>query len=58
MRLTDHLVLRADEEARWLDVDTAEHVKARLFTARVDRQRVTYTFTARSFVKLSYAFQR
>ena len=46
------LVVRLDEEARWLDVDTAEHVKARLFTARVDRLRVTYTFTARSFARL------
>jgi hypothetical protein len=52
LRLTDHLEVRLDEEARWLDVDTAEHVKARLFTARVDRVRVTYTFTARSFARL------
>jgi hypothetical protein len=33
-------------------VDTADHVKARLFTARVDRLRLTYTFTARSFFSL------
>jgi hypothetical protein len=52
LRLTDHLELRLDEEARWLDVDTADRVKARLFTARVDRVRVTYTFTARSFARL------
>jgi hypothetical protein len=52
LRLTDHLELRLDEEARWLDVDTADHARARLFTARVDRLRLTYTFTARSFARL------
>jgi hypothetical protein len=52
LRLTDHLELRLDEEARWLDADAAAHAKARLFTARVDRLRATYTFTARSFARV------
>jgi hypothetical protein len=52
LRLTDHFELRADEQVRWLDVDDADHVKARLFTAWVHRARATYTFTARSFARV------
>ena len=33
-------------------VSAEEEKRARLFTARVDRLRVTYTFTARSFFRL------
>ena len=43
---------RLDEQARWLDVDNADHVEARLFTAWVHRARATYTFTARSFARV------
>jgi hypothetical protein len=51
-RLTDHLELRLDEQARWLNVDTGSGPRARLFTARVDRTRITYTLTSRAFVRL------
>jgi hypothetical protein len=51
LRLTDHLELRLDEEARWLNVDTTEG-RARLFTAWVHRLRATYTLTSRAFVRL------
>ena len=37
---------------RFLDVDDGSGGKARLFTARVDRVRATYTFNARSFVRV------
>jgi hypothetical protein len=52
LRLTDHLELRLGEEARWLNLDTPERGRVRLFTARVDRLRATYTFTSRLFVRL------
>jgi hypothetical protein len=51
LRLSDHLELRLDEEARWLNVD-AGGARSRLFTARVDRLRATYTLTSRTFVRL------
>ncbi len=51
LRLTDHLETRVDEELRWLNVDTAERGRARLFTARVDRLRATYTLSSRVFVR-------
>ncbi len=52
MRPTDHLELRLNEGLRWLDVDRPEGGRGRLFTARVDRLRATYTFTSRLFVRL------
>lgn len=48
LRPTDHLALGFNDSIRFLNVkDNA----ARLFTARVDRLRATYTFSAKSFVR-------
>jgi hypothetical protein len=46
------LVLQADR--RWLDVDLEDGTgdEPRLFTASVERMRATYTFSARSFLRL------
>ena len=52
LRPTEHLELRADVSRRWLDVDTGLGFDGRLFTARVERLRGTYTFDPRSFVRL------
>jgi hypothetical protein len=54
VRPTDHLELRLLEDLRWLNVDRPGAVgqgRERLFTARVDRVRATYTFTSRLFVR-------
>jgi hypothetical protein len=48
---TDHLELAMNQNERWLDVET-DATAGRLFTARVSRIRGTYTFTARTFVRL------
>jgi hypothetical protein len=54
IRPTDHLELRLNNSRRWLNVDdgTGSGERARLFTAKVDRLRATYTFTPRLFVRL------
>ncbi len=52
VRPTDHLELALNEGLRWLNVDGPAGERARLFTARVDRLRATYTFTSRLFVRL------
>jgi len=51
LRPTDHLALRFDDSLRFLKVDDGRGGQARLFRARVDRLRATYTFSARSFVR-------
>ncbi len=48
---TNHLELDFVRNVRWLNVD-ADAGRGRLFTARVSRVRGTYTFTARSFVRV------
>jgi hypothetical protein len=48
---TDHLELAFNEGRRWLDVKPGAGPKARLFKARVDRLRATYTFTSRFFLR-------
>ena len=50
LRPTDHLELQFNDSRRWLDVDVNE-ASSRLFTAKVDRLRATYNFTARTFVR-------
>jgi len=50
LRPTDHLELQFNNNRRWLDVDSGRPA-TRLFTARVDRLRATYTFTSRMFVR-------
>jgi len=52
LRPSDHLELRFNNGRRWLDVDLPDGSKPRLFTAKVDRLRATYTFTARSFLRV------
>jgi Domain of unknown function (DUF5916) len=52
IRPTNHLELRFNDSRRWLNVDNAAGSRARLFTARVDRLRAQYTFTARVFLRV------
>jgi hypothetical protein len=51
LRPTDHLELRFNFGRRFLDVDVPANPATRLFTAKVDRVRATYNFTARSFFR-------
>jgi len=51
LHLMDHLELAFNEGRRWLDVEDGSGGKGRLFTARVDRLRATYTFTSRFFLR-------
>jgi hypothetical protein len=48
---TDHLALDLIENTRWLNVDLAERLDARLFIERISRIKGTYTFTSRLFVR-------
>jgi hypothetical protein len=50
VRPTPHLELVVNESLRWLDV-RADGEKQRLFTARVDRLRATYSFSPRLFIR-------
>jgi len=50
VRPTPHLELILNESLRWLDV-RSDGEKQRLFTARVDRLRATYSFSARMFIR-------
>jgi len=50
LRPTNHLELQFNDSRRFLDVPSGSD-SARLFTARVDRLRATYTFTSRMFVR-------
>jgi hypothetical protein len=53
LRPTDHLELRLNNGRRWLDVEVPGRAdRPRLFTARVDRLRATYNFTARAFARV------
>jgi hypothetical protein len=52
LNLTNHLQLQLVQNQRWLNVDDALLGAGRLFTARVSRVRSTYTFNAKSFVRL------
>jgi hypothetical protein len=49
---SDHLVFDVIANTSWLHVDDAMGISRPLFTARVERIRANYTFTARSFVRL------
>jgi hypothetical protein len=51
VRPTDHLAIDLLADERWLDVDTGS-TEARLFTAKVERIKATYTFTSRYFLRL------
>jgi hypothetical protein len=49
---TEHLVFDMIANTSWLHVDDGAGVSRPLFTARVERIRANYTFTARSFVRV------
>jgi len=49
---TDHLLFELISNTTWLHVDDSAGASQPLFTARVQRARANYTFTARSFVRL------
>jgi hypothetical protein len=51
LRPSNHLELRVNEGRRFLNVDLPDGTKPRLFTAKVDRLRATYTFTSRLFLR-------
>jgi hypothetical protein len=51
LRPTDHLALSLNDSVRFLNVGGGTDPSGRLFTARVDRLRATYTFSAKSFVR-------
>ncbi len=52
LRPTDHLQLSLDTERRTLDVTTAEGLSGELFAAQVAQLRGTYTFNAKSWLRL------
>jgi hypothetical protein len=52
LRPTNHLELALNEARRWLNVPADAGQKERLFTARVDRLRATYTLTSRMFFRV------
>ena len=53
VRPTDHLALQFDGSRRWLDVEGEGGGRdVRLFTTDVARLKATYTFSARSFLRL------
>src|SRR5207244_3298810 len=52
VRPSEHLELRGDASRRWLDVDAANGLSGRLFTAEVERLRATWSFNAHSFLRL------
>lgn len=57
VRPTPHLELELNESLRWLDVDVPGQTSSRLFTARVDRLRVMYSFTPRMFVRVTGQYE-
>jgi hypothetical protein len=54
-RATDHLEIRYNQSLRWLNVnplpDNVALSRGRLFTAQVERLRLTYVFNSRMFVR-------
>jgi hypothetical protein len=52
VRPNNHLDLQANASTRWLDVDDPTLGSGRLFLAQVERLRASWTFSARSFVRL------
>jgi len=59
VRPTDHLALRLDASRRWIDVrPDGGGEEGRLFTAQVERLKATYTFSARSYLRLIGQYER
>jgi hypothetical protein len=54
----DHLELAPLVRRRWLNVDDPALGSGRLFLAQVERLRATYSFSARTFVRLISQYQR
>ena len=52
VRPGDHRELRAAGSLRWLDVHDGPASSGRLFSAQAERLRTTYTFNARSFLRV------
>src|SRR5262249_16704572 len=52
IRPTDHLTLDFVGDRQWLNVRSGEGRSGRLFTAQVTRLKTTYTFSARSCLRL------
>jgi len=52
IRPTDHLTLEAISGWEWLEVDDPLLGSGRLFTAQIERLKATYTFSARSLLRL------
>jgi hypothetical protein len=52
LRPNDHLELRANASRRWLNVDADSGRSGRLFLAEVERLRATWSFDARSFLRV------
>jgi hypothetical protein len=57
LNATRHLIFEVIDNTTWLNVDDAAGAGQRLFTARVQRVKANYTFTARSFVRLIAQYQ-
>ncbi|HET9211638.1 MAG TPA: DUF5916 domain-containing protein [Thermoanaerobaculia bacterium] len=49
---TDHLALDFNTDRQWLDVNAGGGSRGRLFTAQIERLKVTYNFTARAFLRV------
>ena len=49
---TDHLALDFNADRQWLDVNAGGGLEGRLFTAQIERLKVTYNFTARAFLRV------
>jgi hypothetical protein len=52
LKPTDHLALDFNANRQWLDVNAGGGQEGRLFTAQIERLKVTYNFTARSFLRV------
>ncbi len=58
VRPNDHVELVNDLSGRWLNVDAGGGHKGRLFSSGAERLRATYSFNARSFVRLIGQYTR
>jgi hypothetical protein len=52
LKPTDHLALDFNADRQWLDVNAGGGLSGRLFTAQIERLKVTYNFTARAFLRV------
>jgi hypothetical protein len=57
-RPTHHLDLAFNGERQWLDVTRGEATSGRLFTAQITRVKATYTFTARSLLRVIGQYEK